>query len=355
MRQKLQSAWITWSMTAIAALSLFAVDSLWRGQSIQPTIGKSLDAVNNRPADSLVHPAPSRAPGLWGVIKSLLADVSDNRLMTEAAGITFYALLALFPALAATVSLYGLYANPATVADHLHALSGVIPGGGMEIINDQIKRVTSNGTSTLGFGLFIGLATSIWSSNQAIKALFDSLNVVFREKEERSFIRRTALTLAFTVGAIIFILIAMAVVVALPIVLNFIGFGSLTDELIRLARWPLMLVGVALFIALVFRFGPCRQSVVWRWVSWGSAVASITWEAGSVAFSWYVANFGSYNTTYGSLGAVIGFMTWIWLSTFVVLLGAQLDSEMETRARWDEKVPVDNHPGQGNAIQSLSA
>src|SRR6202051_1078105 len=139
----------------------------------------------------------------------------------------------------------------------------------MEIINDQIKRVTSNGTSTLGFGLFIGLATSIWSSNQAIKALFDSLNVVFREKEERGFIRRTALTLAFTVGAIIFILIAMSVVVALPIVLNFIGFGSLTDELIRLARWPLMLVGVALFIALVFRFGPCRQSVGWRWGSLG--------------------------------------------------------------------------------------
>jgi hypothetical protein len=130
MRQKLQRAWITWSMTAIAALSLFVVDSLWRGQGTQPPIGKSQDAGNNRPADTLVHPAPGRAPGLWGVIKSLLAGVSDNRLMTEAAGITFYALLSRcsqrlpprFPRMAS-----------------LQALSGVISGGGMEIINDQIK------------------------------------------------------------------------------------------------------------------------------------------------------------------------------------------------------------------------
>jgi membrane protein len=258
-------------------------------------------------------------------------------------------LLALFPALAAMVSLYGLYADPATVADHLSALTGLIPGGGMDIINDQIKRVASNRTTSLGLGLLIGLATSLWSSNQGIKALFDSLNIVFREKETRGFIRRTALTLAFTVGAVVFVLIAMSLVVALPIALKSIGFGSVTDVLVRLARWPLMLIGVALFIGLVFRFGPCRQSVVWRWVSWGSGVASITWVAGSVAFSWYVSNFGSYNATYGSLGAVIGFMTWIWLSAFVVLLGAQLDSEMETRARRDEKEPV------GNTIQSRPA
>jgi membrane protein len=353
MRQK--QNWISWGMTVMAALLLLVTAAGPRGGAPRPQGSDSPQEGDDRPADSIAHPPAARAPGLWGVVKSLASDVSDNRLMTEAAGITFYALFALFPGIAALVSLYGLYANPAAVAEQLSALSGVIPGGGMDIISDQIKRVTSNGTSKLGFGLLISIATSLWSANQAIKALFDSLNVVFREKEQRSFIRRTALTLAFTVGAVVFILIAMSLVVALPIALDFIGFGSLTDVLLRLARWPLMLVGVALFIALIYRFGPCRQSVAWRWITWGSAVASITWVAGSVAFSWYVSNFGSYNATYGSLGAVIGFMTWIWLSAFVVLLGAQLDSEMETRAGPDEKEPVGAQAKTGDLVQPVPA
>ncbi len=332
---------IALGVAASAALLLLLAPSPLSNGARPPRDGDAKQPGDDRPADSLAHPPAARAPGLWGVIKSVASDVSDNRLLTEAAGVTFYALLALFPALAAMVSLYGLYADPRTVADHLNALSGVVPGGGMEIINEQVRRVTSNAPGRLGFGLVIGLATSLWSSNQAIKALFDSLNTVFREKEQRGFIRRTLLTLGFTVGTILFILLAMALVVALPIVLDFLGLHSVTDVLIRLSRWPAMLLVVTLFLAFVYRFGPCRQSVAWRWVSWGSAVASLSWLAGSAAFSWYVAHFGSYNQTYGSLGAVIGFMTWIWLSAFVVLVGAQLDAEMETRAGAAEKTPVD--------------
>jgi membrane protein len=298
---------------------------------------------DDRPADSMDHAPAIRSPGLWGILKSVVSDVSDNRLLTEAAGVTFYALLALFPALAAMVSLYGLYADPATVSDHLRALSGVVPGGGMEIIDAQVRRLSSNGAGRLGFGLVVGLATSLWSSNQAIKALFDSLNTVFREREQRSFLWRTLQTLGFTLGTILFVLVAMSLIVVLPVALDFIGFGPFSNILVRLARWPAMLLGAAVFLAFVYRFGPCRESVAWRWVSWGSAIASVIWLAGSAAFSWYVAHFGSYNQTYGSLGAVIGFMTWIWLSAFVVLAGAQLDAEMETRAGPSEKTPVSKH------------
>ena len=255
--------------------------------------------------------------------------------MTEAAGITFYTLLALFPAIGALISIYGLFADPATINEHLATLSGVIPGGGMEIITDQVKRITAKGSGALGFGAMIGLATSLWSANQAMKAMVDSLNVVYGETEKRGFFLRLAVTLAFTLAGILFIVLAMVGVVAIPVVLNFIGLGGTLDTCCALARWPVMLLVIGLFLACLYRYGPSRERAQWRWVSWGSAFASVAWIAFSLGFSWYVTNFGNYNETYGSLGAAIGFMTWIWLSSTVVLVGAELDAEMEHQTARD--------------------
>jgi membrane protein len=280
---------------------------------------------------------PSQIParGWWAIAKRVYADVNQKRLMTEAAGITFYALLSVFPALATLVSLYGLFADPTTIAKSLDAVSVVVPGGGMDIITQQVQHIASNGHGTLSFGIVIGLATSLWSSNQGIKAIVDSLNLVYDEKETRSFFRRTLLTLGFTAGALVFILIALSGVVVLPILLNFLGLSGVTDILLRLARWPVLLLAVIGFIAVLYRYGPNRQPARWRWVTWGSAFAAILWVVVSVLFSWYVSNFGSYNKTYGSLGAAVGFMTWIWLSATVVLTGAQLDAEMEYQTTQD--------------------
>ena len=186
----------------------------------------------------------------------------------------------------------------------------------------------------MGFGAVIGLLTALWSANQAMKALVDALNVVYEEKEKRGFFRRLAVTMAFTLGGILFVLLAVAAVVVLPVALNFVGLGGL-ETVLKLARWPLMLAAIGLFLAVVYRYGPSRDAAKWRWVSWGSAVASVVWVIGSVAFSWYVTNFGNYNETYGSLGAAIGFMTWIWLSSIVVLAGAELDAEMEHQTARD--------------------
>jgi membrane protein len=275
--------------------------------------------------------SPSEIParGWFEIGKRVVARFGRDRVMAEAAGVTFYALLAIFPAIASLISLYGLVADPATIGTHLSLAAGVIPQGGMQIIADQVKSLTSSPHQALGFGALIGIATSLWSANAGMKSLFDALNVVYEEKETRSFIRFTLVAFAFTMGALIFVILALSAVVALPAVLTFVGLGSTTDTLLSLARWPLMLLAIAFLLAFIYRYGPDRAKARWRWLTWGSGFASLTWILASAGFSWYVANFGSYNKTYGSLGAAVGFMTWIWISTMIVLIGAELNAEME--------------------------
>ncbi|MBU8539308.1 YihY/virulence factor BrkB family protein [Roseomonas tokyonensis] len=295
--------------------------------------------------------APSEIPALgwWQILKRTLSQASEDRLLTEAAGITFYTLLALFPALAALVSLYALVADPTTIQGHLDALAGIVPGGGMDIITEQVQRVAQSADGTLGFGAIAGLLVSLWSANQAAKALFDALNVVYEEHEKRSFITLTLTTLTFTLGFILFAILTMVAVVAVPVVLNFIGLGSTAETLLAYGRWPVLLVLVALVLACLFRWGPSRASAKWRWVSWGSAFAALAWLGASAGFSWYVANFGSYNETYGSLGAVVGFMTWIWISAIVILFGAELNAEMEHQTARDTTTVPDRPMGSRGA------
>lgn len=297
--------------------------------------------------------APSEIPaqGWWAIAKRVAANVSKDRLLTEAAAITFYALLALFPALAAMVSLYGLFADPATISDNLNAASGVVPSGGMQIITDQVHSLASSGKA-LGFGAVLGIATSLWSANQATKALFDALNVVYHETEKRGFLLRTAVTLAFTVGGILFVLLAMAAVVAVPVVLNVVGLGAVADLLLRLLRWPVLLVALAALLACIYRFGPSREKARWHWVTWGGGFAAVTWVLGSVAFSYYVSHFGSYDKTYGSLGAAIGFLTWIWLSSTIVLVGGELNAEMEHQTAQDTTTGPERSPGDRGATKA---
>lgn len=162
-----------------------------------------------------------------------------------------------------------------------------------------------------------------------MKSIFDTLNIVYSEREKRSFITLNAISLAFTTAGIAFVLIALGAMVALPPALNHFGLSEVTELIAKVARWPALFVAVSLALALIYRFGPSREKPKWRWITWGSALAALMWLVASILFSWYTQNFGSYNKTYGSLGAVIGFMTWIWLSAIVILIGAELDAEME--------------------------
>ncbi len=297
-------------------------------------------------------PTDIPARGWWEIAKRVAAQVSSDRLMTEAAGVTFFALLAIFPALAALISLYGLFADPRTVSDHLAALNGLVPGGGMDILKDQIGALTSGPPKALGLGVLFGFATSLWSANQGVKALFDSLNVVNDEKESRGFLYRTALTLGFTLGGLLFVVLALVGIVAVPAILAFVGLSDVVALLLQYLRWPLLLVAIGLLLALIYRYGPSRAKAKWRWVSWGSAFAAVAWLVGSAAFSWYVSNFGSYNKTYGSLGAAVGFMTWIWISTIIVLVGGELNAEMEHQTERDTTTGPELPPGSRGAVKA---
>lgn len=337
---------------SIAALKGQPAPSMGSASTTSSTPRGSAGSSGGSPGHEAGAPSEIPARGWWAVAKRVAGNVSKHRLLTEAAAITFYALLALFPALAALVSLYGLVADPATISDHLQAASGVVPGGGMQIITDQVRSLASNSGKALGFGAVLGIATSLWSANQATKALFDALNVVYDETEKRGFVLRTAVTLAFTVGGIVFVLLAMAAVVALPVLLDFVGLGWITDLLLRVLRWPVLLVALAALLACIYRFGPSREKARWQWVTWGGAFAAVTWVLGSFAFSWYVSSFGSYNKTYGSLGAAVGFLTWIWLSATIVLTGGELNAEMEHQTTRDTTTGPEQSPGRRGATKA---
>jgi len=280
---------------------------------------------------------PSEIPPLrWkDILLRVYNGVSDDRILANAAGVTYYALLALFPGIAALVSIYGLFADPNTIVGHVDTVTGVAPGGAIDVVREELTRVSAQGATTLGVSFLIGLVISLWSANSAIKALFDSLNVVYEETEKRGLIRLNLITLCFTIATIVFLLIALACIVALPVALNHLPFSGVTSVVLEVARWPLLLVLVAFGLTLIYRYGPSRAEPRWQWITWGSAFAAIVWLAASALFSWYSANFGSFNKTYGSLGAVIGFMTWMWLSIIVVLIGAKLNAEIEHQTARD--------------------
>ena len=287
------------------------------------------------PGRSANSPLEIPARGWWQILKRTGNAVMQDGLLAQAAAMTFYSLLALFPALAMLVSLYGLIADPRTLADTVSGIQGVVPGGGMQIITGQLKSLASAPHKALGLGLLIGFATSLWSATSGIKALFSALNVAYNENETRSFIRLTGIAMVFTLTTILFLVLAIGGVVALPAVLTLLGIGAEAKLVLELLRWPVLLVGLGVFLSLVYRYGPCRARARWRWVTWGSAAAVIGWLIVSVAFSYYTAHFGSYNKTYGTLGAAVGFMTWLWLSATVVLVGAEFDAEMEHQTAQD--------------------
>ncbi|RXH41646.1 YihY/virulence factor BrkB family protein [Bradyrhizobium zhanjiangense] len=342
-----------WSLAA--ALGLLAVAFLWDRLAppeavIEPDRGEAFpekqqrhreassaaviveDENRGRLADS---PSEIPAKGWKDILLRVYDNISEHRVLALAAGMTYFSLLAIFPALAALVAIYGLFSDPGSIAKHLDQVSGFIPGGAIDVAKDQLTRVASKGNRTLGLTFVIGLAVSLWSANAAMKSLFDTLNIVYGEKEKRGFVKLNAVSLSFTVAGIAFVLVALGAVVVLPVVLNFIGLSNAADLLARIARWPAMFIVVGLALALIYRFGPSREAPRWRWITWGSAVATVLWLGASALFSWYAANFGKFNETYGSLGAAIGFMTWLWISAIVILLGAELDAEMEHQTARD--------------------
>jgi membrane protein len=262
-------------------------------------------------------------------------EVTRDRVLLVAAGITFYGLLALFPALTALVSIAAFFIDPTRVVNHLQSFSNILPEGALGIIGGQMERIIGQPKNTLSLAFLMGLAVALWSANRGVKAIFDGLNVVYDEREDRSFLRLTLVSFLFTLGAIATIILALGAIVVVPVILAFIGLEGITGMLVDLGRWPVLFALIVIGIGLLYRFGPSRRPPRWRWISAGSLLAALLWVVASILFSWYVANFNSYNEIYGSLGAVIAFMVWMWISVTIVLLGAELNAILERRVESD--------------------
>ena len=273
-------------------------------------------------------------PGWKDIAARIFTEVTSDRVLLIAAGVTFYLLLALGPMLAALVSLYGLAFDPADITEQVSSLAGVLPGGAVDILSDQLERLTSADSGTLGVAFVGALLIALWSANSGMKALFQAMNVAYNEQEKRGFIRLTATTLVFTLatlGSVIALIGAKTVLSVFP---EAVGL-TLPNWLVNSIVGMLALLGLVMFMACLFRYGPSRDDPKWRWITPGALFAGISIVLVSVAFSFYVANFGSYNETYGSLGAVIGFLTWLWIVMIVLVVSGELNAEMEHQTARD--------------------
>jgi membrane protein len=290
--------------------------------------------------------------GWKDILRRSYQRTSEDRLLAVAAGVVFYGLLAVFPAITALVSLYGLFAKASTISEHLSMAGGILPAGTVSLVQDQVNQLVAKGDAKLSFGFVFGLGIALWSANAGMKAIMDALNVVYEEKEKRGFIKLNLLSLAFTIAAISSLLLAIGAVVVLPLVLSYLGLQTFTDVLFRLSRWPILLVVVVLGLAVLYRFGPSRREPRWQWISLGSLLAALAWLAASILLSWYLTNFANYDATYGSLGAAIGMMMWMWVSSIVILFGAELNSEIEHQTTRDSTVDGNKPLGTRGAVMA---
>jgi membrane protein len=253
----------------------------------------------------------------------------DDDVTTIASGVAFFVVLAVFPGIAAIVGLYSLFAGPRLGEVLQGALPSVLPDYAVRVISRQISYMVANGApdaEQLGIASVFGAATLLLSINRGTTALLRGLNTIYGQKDRRGLLKLIAKSLAFTIGGIAFLFFAIAAVVLFPGLLRVLGLESATAHIVDLLRWPAILIVVGLTLAVVYRFGSSRDTADWRWIAFGSAAASILWVCASLLFSWAMAWLGTLDQLYGSVGVMIGFMLWIWLSVTVVLVGAELDA-----------------------------
>ncbi len=265
-------------------------------------------------------------------------EIGADNLSLIAAGVAFYALLAIFPALASTVSLYGLFADPGQIESHYESLAVLMPPDARPLLLDQVRALSASSETALGAAVVGGFLLALLSAMKGAKAVIMALNIAYNESEKRGFLRLNLLTFLFTLASVVFVVIMLALLVAVPAAVNLLNLQPPLAALLSLLRWPILLIMVLLALACVYHFAPSRRAARWHWVSWGATLATALWLLASIGFSVYVENFGNYNKVYGSLGALIVLLMWLYLSAYALLLGAELNAEMEHQTCIDTTV-----------------
>lgn len=283
---------------------------------------------------------PREIPGKgWKqVMLRVKEQLSTDNMHIVAAGVAFYFFLALFPTLAAIISIYGLVTEPAAVEQHMEQLTNVLPQETHEMLNERLRSIAQGSSSTLGWGVALSILLSLWSANAGTKSLFEGINIAYDEEEDRSFLKLNGITMLFTLGGIIVGTLGIGLVIAFPALVEHLGLPSVLQTVLSWGRWLLLAVIIMFGLALIYRIGPNRDKPKFRWVSWGAGIATALWLIGSLLFSWYVTNFGNYNETYGSVAAVIILMLWFNLTSYIILLGAEINSELEHQTEKDTTV-----------------
>ena len=280
---------------------------------------------------------PTQIPprGWWQVTRRAFAESQADHVPMLAGGVAFFAFLAIFPALIAGISLYGLVADPGQVARQVEGLAGTLPRETQPLVAQQLAAVVAGSNQALGLGFVISLLVALWSASSGTANLIQAVNIAYDEDETRGFVKLRGTALVLTLGAIVFVLVALTLVAVVPVALDALPLGSVGTVLAQLLRWVLLILVVVVALAVVYRLAPDRDSPRFRWASTGAVVAAALWIAGSVLFSLYVDNFGSYNRTYGALAGVVVLLLWLYLSSYVVLLGAEINAEAERQTRQD--------------------
>ncbi|WP_052362539.1 YihY/virulence factor BrkB family protein [Falsirhodobacter sp. alg1] len=288
--------------------------------------------------------------GWMQILQRSFKAVFEDRVLAVAAGVTFFLLLAFVPAITAFVSIYGLFANRETVAEHLSLLGEMLPPDALGVVNDQVVRIASTNSTTMTFASIFSLLVAIWSANGGVKAMIEALNVAYNEREKRSFIFLNLVSLVMMFGGVALILVMIGAVAVLPAVLSFLSIRTGNDFVAALLiRWPVIFIVMLVSLACLYRFGPSRDAARWRWISPGAIFASIALILFSMAFSLYAGNFANFNETYGSLGALMGLLMWLWLSSVIVLVGAEINSEAEMQTNHDSTTGKPKPMGDRNA------
>lgn len=272
------------------------------------------------------NPAPAR-PSWSRILANTWTELDRDHVSVMAAGVAFYSLLSIFPGMSALISVYGIVADPSVIETDLNTLAGILPREALKLLSDQLHGLITNPSAKLGIGLAIGLLLTLWSAMSGASTLMQALTVAHEETDDRGILAFYGRALMLTVGGIVFVAVSLFLVAVVPAIIDRLPFPEGWRHALVLVRWPLLAGLVLIALALVYRFAPARPTPCWSWFAPGTVAATLLWLLGSAGFSFYVARFSSYDRTYGSLGAVVILLMWFYVGAYIVLVGAELNSE----------------------------
>jgi membrane protein len=296
------------------------------------------------------HPQEIPAKGWRDILTRVRTEIGSDHVSLVSAGLAMYALLAVFPALTAAVAIYGIFASPDDVIEHMQRFSDILPPGTWELFSRQLQTLASQAQGSLSLTAAGGLLVALWGARAGMSALMVATNIAYAEAEKRGFIKQTLLSLAFTLGAIVAFLLVLAIGVVLPIALDVLGTSEWSQWIVAALRWLALWVTAALGLAVLYRYAPSRRPARWHWVAWGSGIAAVLWIIVSVAFALYVRTFATYGKTYGALGGVVVLLMWFYLSSLTVVIGAEINSEMERQTKRDTTEGAEKPLGERGAF-----